>query len=114
MLLFRLKKQTSKNVADTTFKVKNGLSNQIISELFNLRNIEYNLRSQTFHLEQYTTNYGLRSLRCFVPKIWNMISADIRNVNNLSDFPLKIKSWIPDACPCNLYRAYIFQVGYMN
>ena len=29
------------------FKVKNGFSNQIMSELFDLRNIEYNFRSQT-------------------------------------------------------------------
>ena len=53
------------------FKVKNGLSNQVISELYDLRNIEYNLRSQTdFSLGAVnTTNYGLRSLRYFAPKI---------------------------------------------
>ena len=53
------------------FKVKNSLSNQIMSELFDLQNIEYNLRSQTdFSLGAvYTTNYGLRSLRYFAPKI---------------------------------------------
>ena len=80
------------------FKVKNGLSNQIISKLFDLRNIKYNLRSQTdFRVGAvYTTNYGLQSLRYFALKIWNMIAADIRNVNNLSDFTLKIKYWIPD------------------
>ena len=86
------------------FKVKNGLLNQkILSELFDLRNIEYNLRSQTnFSLGTvYTINYGLRSLRYFAPKIWDVIPEDIRNVNNLSDFTLKIKSWIPDGCPCN-------------
>ena len=97
-------------------KVKNGLSNQIMSELFDLRNTEYNLRSQTdFSLAAvYRTNYGLCSLRYFAPKIWNMISADIRSVNNLSDFTLKIKSWIPDGCPCNLCRAFICQVVYIN
>ena len=49
------------------FEVKNGLSNQIMSALFNLRNIEYILRSKTdFSLGAvYTTNYGLRSLRYF-------------------------------------------------
>ena len=77
-----------------------------MSELFDLQNIEHNLRSQTdFSIGAvYATNYGLRSLRYFTPKMWNMIPADIRNVNNLSDFTLKIKSWIPDACPCNLCR----------
>ena len=43
-----------------------------------------------------------------------MIPADIRNINNLSDFTLKIKSWKPDGCPCKLCRAYICQVGYIN
>ena len=65
-----------------------------MSELFDLRNIEYNLRSQTdFSLGAvYTFNHDVRSLRYFAPKIWNMIPANIRNVNNLSDFTLKIKS----------------------
>ena len=65
-----------------------------MSELFDLQNIEYNLRSQTdFSLRAvYMTNYGLRSLRYFAPKIWNMIPVDIINGNNLSDFTLKIKS----------------------
>ena len=76
------------------FKVKNGFSNQIISELFDLRNIECNLRSQAdFSLgAANATNYGLQSLRYFAQKIWNMVPADFRNVNNLSDFTLKIKS----------------------
>ena len=98
------------------FKVKNGLSNKIMSELFDLRNIECNLQSQTnFSLGAvYTTKYGLMMLRYFAPKIWNITPADIRNVNNLSDLILKIKSWIPDSCPCNLRWAYICQVGYLN
>ena len=52
-----------------------------LSELFDLRNIEYNLCSQTFHLEQYIrlmVDLRLRSLRYFAPKIWNMIPAEIR------------------------------------
>ena len=82
-----------------------------MSELFDLRNIEYNLHSQTdFSFEAvYTTNYGLRSLRYFAPENWNMVPVDIRNVSNVSDF-----SWIPDACPCNLCRPYICQVEYIN
>ena len=43
--------------------------------------------------------------------MWTMIPADIRNVNNLSDFTLKIKFWIPDSCPCNLCRALFMSSG---
>ena len=49
------------------YKVKHNLSNQVMPELFNLRNINYDFRSQTgYELAPiYTTAYGLRSLRYF-------------------------------------------------
>ena len=63
------------------YKVKHNLSNQVMSELFNLRNINYDFRSQTdFELGPiYTTGYGVRSLKYFAPKIWNVVPIDIRN-----------------------------------
>ena len=71
-------------LANELFKVKNGLSNKIMSELFDLRIIECKLRSQTnFSFGAvYTTKYGLTTLRCFAPKIWNITPRDIINVNN--------------------------------
>ena len=67
------------------FKVKNGLPNQILSELFDWRKIDFSLEAV------YTISYGLRSLRYLAPKISNIILAYIRNVNNLSDFSFENK-----------------------
>ena len=77
------------------YKVKHNLSNQVMSELFNLRNINDDFRSQTdFELRPiYTTAYGLRSLKYFASKIWNIVPIAIRNSDNLSEFTIKIKSW---------------------
>ena len=74
------------------YKVKHNFSNQVMSELFNLRNINYDFRSQTdFELGLiYTTAYGVRSLKYFVPKIWNIAPIDIRNSDSLSEFTTKI------------------------
>ena len=57
-------------LAIEVFKIKNGFSNQIMSESFDLQNIEYNLRSQTNFslLALYTANYGLQSLRIYHSK----------------------------------------------
>ena len=68
-----------------------------MSELFNLRNIDNDFRSQTdFQLGPiYTTGYGLRSLKNLSPKIWNIVPIDIRNSDSLSEFTTKIKSWKP-------------------
>ena len=45
-----------------------------MSELFNLRNINYYFGLQTdFELGAiYTTTYGLRPLKHFAPKIWKL------------------------------------------
>ena len=53
------------------YKVKNNHSTHLISDIFNLRNIDYNLRSQTDFKQGpvNTVNYGLKSLRYLAPKI---------------------------------------------
>ena len=53
------------------YKVKNNLSTHLMSEIFNLRNIDYNLCSQTDFKQGpvNTVNYGLMSLRYLAPKI---------------------------------------------
>ena len=89
------------------YKVKHNLSNQVLSELFN---------SQTDFESGliYTTAYGLRSLKYFAPKIWNIVPIDIRNSDSLSEFTTKIKSWKPVTCPCNLCRTFVGEVGYID
>ena len=62
-----------------------------MSKLFNLKSIKYNICSQTdFELVPiYTTTYGLRSLKYFAPKIWNIVPTDSKNSNRLAEFILK-------------------------
>ena len=98
------------------YKVKHNLSNQVMSELFNLRNINYDFRSQTdFELGSiYAIAYGVRSLKYFAPKIWNIVPIDIRNSDSLSEFTTKIKSGKAVTCPCNLWRTFVGQVGYTD
>ena len=97
------------------YKVKNNLSTHLMSEIFNLRNIDYNLRSQTDFKQGpvNTVNYGLKSLRYLAPKIWDIIPLEIRNAGSLTEFITNIKSWIPKHCPCTLCRIYIQHVGYI-
>ena len=85
-------------------------------DLFQRREVNYNIRLQKdFSLRSVnTSSYGLRSLRYLAPKIWNLVPQDIRSAKSLSQFIRKIKSWIPDSCPCILCRTYIGQVGYLN
>ena len=98
------------------FKVLKGLSSQIMNEIFSLRNIDYNIRSQTDFSSSavHSVSYGHNSLRYFGPKIWNIIPNDIKKANNLLDFKSKIKSWVPKNCPCTICRDYVFNVGFID
>ena len=98
------------------YNVKNNLSTYLMSEIFNLRNIDYNLRSQTNFKQGSvnTVNYGLKSLRYLAPKIWDIIPLEIRNSGSLTEFITTIKSWIPKHFPCLLCRIYIHHVGYID
>ena len=72
-----------------------------MNELFEQRNIIYNLRSQ----KDFTTgpistvNNGLKSLRYRGPKLWNILPPDIRNSGNIGEFTRKNKCWTPKNCP---------------
>ena len=70
------------------YKVKNNLSTCLMSEIFNLRNIDYNVRSQTDFKQgsANTVNYNLKLLRYPAPKIWNIILLAIRNPGSLTEF----------------------------
>ena len=74
--------------------VKNNLSTHLMSDTFNLRNIDYNLRSQTDFKQSpvNTLNFSLKSLRYLAPKIPNIISFEIRNSNSRTEFITNIKS----------------------
>ena len=78
--------------------------------------MNYNILSQTyFSLRSINTSiYGLRSLKYLAPKIWNPVPQDIWSAKSLFQFIRKIKSWIPDGCPCILCHIYIGQVRYVN
>ena len=64
------------------------LSNQVISEIFNLM-----FTKRDFELgPTYPTTYGLRTFRHFAHKIWNYLAIDIRNSNTFSAFTTKTES----------------------
>ena len=84
-----------------------------MNELFEQRNILYNLRSQTdFTTEPISNvNNSLKSLRYLEPKIWNIMPPDTRNSGNTEEFTRKIKRWTFKNCPC---LNHIHYVGYVS
>ena len=95
------------------YKVKNNFSTQIMNELFEFREVNYNLRNQTdFKKKQANTvSNGICSLRFFAAELWNMIPSDLKSLTSLELFKRKIKSWIPN-CHCKPCLVYLRDIGY--
>ena len=48
------------------------------------------------------------------PKIWEQVPEDIKDSSSLDIFKRKIKSWIPNSCPCKICKLYIPDIGCLN
>ena len=84
-----------------------------MSKLFEKRNLKYNLRLQT-NVSLYSESTivcGLKSMKYFARKVWNIVPFEIRNSISLEEFSAKINTWTPENCPCRVCLSYIHQGG---
>ena len=57
-------------LATEIFKVKNSLAPEIMTEIFEIKEPYYSLRSEN---QSFYTRYGVQSVRHLGPKIWNKV-----------------------------------------
>ena len=100
------------------YKSLNDIGPALLNDLF-IKNDKVNkrvLRSKNdFFLPQVNTvHYGHDSLRYFGCKIWEIIPQQIKSCNNVDQFKLKIKMWVPSECPCRLCKTYLYRTGYVD
>ena len=102
-------------LATEMYKVTNGLSPEIMNEIFQIREeSRYNLSyTYQFTIPPIHSVYnGSKSISYMCPKIWELIPPAFKQINSLSGFKNAIKEWKPSNCPCRLYKMYISQVGF--
>ena len=97
------------------FKIHRGLFLDILTEIFVLKISLYNLRrNNAFERRQvHSVYHGTESLPFLSPKFWDLVSLELKKLESLEVFKLKIKKWILFECPCRLCRTYIQQVGFI-
>ena len=104
------------SLAIELYKVKHTISNSLILDIFPLRSVDYNLRTQTDFIKPSTntTRYGLKLLNFFASQVRDMIPEEIKSSSTVEIFKNKIRKWWPTDCDCHIYRAYISKQGYVN
>ena len=97
-------------------KVANGMSLEIMNEIFQLREkSHYNLRytSEFIIPPIHSVYHGSKSASYSGPKLWELIPTVIRQIDTLSGFKIAIKEWKPINCPCRICKTYIPNVGFL-
>ena len=70
--------------------------------MFQKKNLNiYNLRNTTpFNIQLVKTVYNEpESLSYLVPKVWNMLIVEYKEIKYLFEFKTKFKIWNPNSCP---------------
>ena len=85
------------------FKVSRGLSPEIVNQLFQCREqISYELRQRSqFQIPWVHSVFsGTENLKFLWPKIWVLVSNEMKQLESLGKFRHAIKQWKPTSCPC--------------
>ena len=97
------------------YKYLNGLSPDIMSDIFKLRENAYNLRNFLIFESQNsrTKKLGLDSIVYRASQLWKNVPEEIRDSTSLPVFKEKIKKVPLTSCSCNCCRKYIHHVGFI-
>ena len=97
------------------YKALHNLSSPLMSDLFQLKDVIYDLRSGDALMSHNikTKSYGTDSISYLAPKIWELIPMEIKKSKSLKSFKMKVRLWIPEKCPCHLCKVYIQHLGYI-
>ena len=97
------------------YKVANGLSPEIMSHVFPVKeNQRYPTKNIFKSRNVHSVNYGTESLSHLGPKIWSLLPDDLKNIESLNTFKINIKQWRPKNCPCKLCKLFLPGVGYIQ
>ena len=102
-------------LATEMFKVKNNIAPEIMKELFAPKMSSYDLRNNNSFKRRRVKSvwHGTESVSYLGPKIWDLVPNEIKESESLNGFKFKIKSWVPEGCPCRICKIYLGQVGFI-
>ena len=103
-------------LATKLYKIANDMSPEMMSEVFKLRDTPcYNLRlTSQFSADLiHSVCNGTKSASYLGPKVWEQISAEIKNKESLDGFNREIKKWKPVECLCRICPTFVPNLGFI-
>ena len=97
-------------------KIKMNLAPEIMKEVFEIVEGPYALRNELElkSRKMHCVRYGIETASFVGARVWNSLPSDLKQCKSLELFKSKIKNWIPENCPCKLFRTYLQRIGYVQ
>ena len=88
---------------------------ELMTDILTLWKNPYNIRNiHLFNSENpRSVRFGVDTIAFSASQLWQKVPIAIKDSSSLKIFKAKIKLWSCDDCPCNLYKTFIANVGYI-
>ena len=97
------------------FKVINGISPEIMNDVFPLKeSYDYCSKFPFKTRNIRTVAYGTETLSFMGPKIWSLVPNELKEIKTLTEFKRKIKLWKVENCPCRICKTYVAGLGFVH
>ena len=98
------------------YKFQNGLSPQIMNDIFFSRQNIYSLRKfqELSTSTKNMVNFGTETISYRGPQLWNLIPDNIKSELTLELFKKKIRKWKCESCPCRMCKTYLQHIGFIS
>lgn len=57
--------------------------------------------------------YGSETISSIGPKIWALLTPEMKNIKSPEEFKKNIQEWTPNDCPCRLCKIFIQNIGFL-
>ena len=96
------------------YKTKNNLNPSFMSEIFEARDVQYDLRNKNSLgiPNARTTSYGIETVRYLGQKLWQTLPHRIRESQSLTAFKKELRTH-NIGCDCRLCRTFISGLGFI-
>ena len=117
---FTIHERNLQKLAILMYQVKHKMCPQPVQDIFMQSNNAPVLRARDEDdIEHWvlpkvrTVNYGIETIRCRGPIVWNLIPDEIKRSKSLESFKSAIGNWKPQGCNCRLCKEYIPNLGFI-
>ena len=95
-------------LATEMYKISNGLSTPLMKDILPINGNPYNKPriNIVYHGTEIISNLG--------PKLWDLVSSNLKQVSEIDKFKKAIKQSKPEDCPCRLCKFFVQNVSFLE